>query len=56
MEGGRLRLVSTLDFFYPNVLNPFSFGKISVCNVLSDLYAMGIRQPTSLLMILGISN
>lgn len=47
--------MSTLDFFYPNVPSPFNFGRIAVCNVLSDLYAMGVQQPTSLSMILAVA-
>jgi selenide,water dikinase len=33
-------LVSTTDFFYPLVEDPFIQGKIAAANVLSDMYAM----------------
>ncbi len=55
-RAGATSLVSTLDFFYPNVCSPYNFGRISACNVLSDLFAMGITAPTSMSMILGVSN
>ena len=48
-------LVSTLDFFYPLVESPYMFGRIAFCNVISDLYAMGISQVHEVLMILGVS-
>lgn len=48
-------LVSTTDFFYPLVEDPYMQGKIACCNVLSDLYAMGIDRCDNILMILGIS-
>ena len=35
-------LISTIDFFYPLVENPYTQGRIAACNVLSDLYAMGV--------------
>ena len=31
------------------------FGRIAFCNVISDLYAMGISQVHEVLMILGVS-
>lgn len=31
------------------------FGRIALCNVLSDLYAMGIDKIDEVLMILGVS-
>jgi selenide,water dikinase len=37
-----MSLVSTIDFFYPLVLDPYMQGKIGCANVLSDLYAMGM--------------
>lgn len=46
--------VSTVDFFYPTVQDPFKQGQIAVCNVLSDLYAMGITNIDNILMILGV--
>ena len=48
--------VSTTDFFYPLVEDPFIQGKIACANVLSDQYAMGIDICDNLLMILGASN
>ena len=30
-------------------------GKIAACNVLSDMYAMGVTDVDTLLMILGVS-
>jgi selenide,water dikinase len=49
------RLVSTLDYFYPLVESPYMFGRIAFCNVVSDLYAMGISKIHEVLMILGVS-
>jgi selenide, water dikinase len=49
------RLISTTDFFYPLVEDPYMQGRISCCNVLSDIYAMGISRVDHMLMILGIS-
>jgi len=40
----KLDLVTSLDFFYPSVDDPLLQGRIACCNVLSDLYAMGITQ------------
>lgn len=47
--------VSTTDFFYPSVDDPYMEGKIACANVLSDLYAMGLRYCDNMLMILGVS-
>lgn len=47
--------VSTCDFFYPLVDDPYNQGKIACCNVLSDLYAMGMTRVDTILMILGVS-
>jgi len=44
-------LVSTIDFFYPLVLDPYLQGKIGCANVLSDLYAMGISNCDNMLMV-----
>ena len=49
------KLISTTDFFYPLVEDPYLQGRISCCNVLSDVYAMGISRVDHMLMILGIS-
>eukprot|EP01118_Nematostelium_gracile_P005790 TRINITY_DN1840_c0_g1_i1.p1 TRINITY_DN1840_c0_g1~~TRINITY_DN1840_c0_g1_i1.p1 ORF type:complete len:312 (+),score=74.29 TRINITY_DN1840_c0_g1_i1:300-1235(+) len=51
-----LYLVSTTDYFYPLVDDPYIQGRIGAANVLSDLYAMGISECENVLMILGASN
>jgi selenide,water dikinase len=51
-----LYLISTTDFFYPSVDDPFIQGKIGAANVLSDLYAMGVMKCDNVLMILSASN
>jgi len=51
----KTKLISTTDFFYPLVEDPYLQGRISCCNVLSDVYAMGIPRVDNMLMILGIS-
>jgi len=38
-----IALIQTLDFFTPIVDDPFSFGRITAANALSDVYAMGGR-------------
>lgn len=48
-------MITTTDFFYPLVTDPYLQGRIACCNVLSDLYAMGIERCDTMLMILGIS-
>lgn len=50
-----LFLVSTTDFFYPLVADPYVQGRIACCNVLSDMYAMGVVDVDTMLMILGVS-
>jgi len=50
-----LSLISTTDFFYPLVDDPYMQGKIGCANVLSDLYAMGIDKCDNMLMILAAS-
>jgi selenide,water dikinase len=52
---GSTRLISTTDFFYPLVEDPYIQGRISCCNVLSDIYAMGISRVDHMLMVLGVS-
>lgn len=49
------RLISTTDFFYPLVEDPYMQGRIACCNVLSDLYAMGVNRVDHMLMILSVS-
>lgn len=48
-----LVLVTTTDFFYPLVDDPYVMGRIGCCNVLSDLYAAGVTRCDSLLMLLA---
>lgn len=47
--------MSTIDFFYPLVLDPYLQGRIGCANVLSDLYAMGISNCDNMLMVLAAS-
>lgn len=47
--------ISTTDFFYPSIDDPYVQGKIAACNVLSDMYAMGVVDVDTMLMILGVS-
>lgn len=49
-----LSLISTTDFFYPLVDDPYAQGRIACANVLSDLYACGVRQCDNMLMLLGV--
>tara|TARA_B110000285_G_C15000897_1_gene551378 strand:+ start:325 stop:603 length:279 start_codon:yes stop_codon:yes gene_type:complete len=51
----KVQLISTTDFFYPLVEDPYLQGRIACANVLSDVYAMGISRVDHMLMILGIS-
>ena len=48
-------LISTIDFFYPLVENPYTQGRIGCANVLSDMYSMGIDEVDNMLMVLGAS-
>lgn len=50
-----LYLISTTDFFYPNVEDPYLQGRITACNVLSDLYANAVCEVDTVLMLLAIS-
>lgn len=45
-------VISTTDFFTPIVDEAFDFGKISACNAISDIYAMG-GKPLMAVAILG---
>ncbi|XP_019647454.1 PREDICTED: selenide, water dikinase-like isoform X2 [Branchiostoma belcheri] len=56
LRHGGLSLVQTTDFFYPLVDDPYMQGKIACANVLSDLYAMGVKTCDNMLMLLGVSN
>jgi len=53
--GSNLFMISTMDYFYPSVDDPFVQGQIGACNVLSDMYAMGVYNIDSVLMILASS-
>jgi selenide,water dikinase len=56
MAGGeKLFMVSTTDFFFPSVEDPYVQGQIGAANVLSDLFAMGIVDCDNVLMLLGAS-
>uniref|UniRef100_A0A7S0ZKH3 Selenide, water dikinase n=1 Tax=Timspurckia oligopyrenoides TaxID=708627 RepID=A0A7S0ZKH3_9RHOD len=48
-------LISSHDFFYPLIDDPYLMGAIGAANVLSDLYAFGVIQPNSMLMTLASS-
>jgi selenide,water dikinase len=50
-----IHLISTTDFFYPLVEDPYIQGRIACANTLSDIYAMGIDRIDHMLMILAIS-
>jgi len=50
-----LFLISTTDYFYPLVDDPYMQGRIGAANVLSDLYAMGVVNCDNVLMILAAS-
>lgn len=47
--------ISTTDFFYPLVEDPYLQGRIAACNVLSDLYAMGVTEIDTTLMLIAAS-
>jgi selenide,water dikinase len=48
-------MLTSLDFFYPLHDDPFTQGQITVCNVLSDIYASGVTNIDHFLVVLGIS-
>ena len=50
--GNNQAVISTTDFFMPIVDDPTDFGKISACNAISDIYAMG-GKPLMAIAILG---
>jgi selenide,water dikinase len=50
-----LTMVSTIDFFYPLVDDPYNQGMIGAANVLSDLYSCGVTEIPTVLMILSAS-
>jgi selenide,water dikinase len=47
--------VSTTDFFYPLIDDPYMMGRIGCANVLSDLYSAGIVDVDTMLMLLASS-
>jgi len=51
-----LFMITTTDFFYPSVDDPYIQGKIGCANVLSDLYSMGVTDCDTMLMLLAASN
>jgi len=56
MKGNEsIHLISSTDFFYPLVEDPYLQGRIACANVVSDIYAMGIDRIDHMLMILAIS-
>lgn len=48
-------VVSTTDFFYPLVEDPYLQGRVGAANVLSDMYALGCINIDNVLMILAAS-
>eukprot|EP00742_Colponemidia_sp_Colp-10_P003224 GILJ01003433.1.p1 GENE.GILJ01003433.1~~GILJ01003433.1.p1 ORF type:complete len:291 (-),score=29.11 GILJ01003433.1:421-1293(-) len=48
-------MISTTDFFFPLVDDPYLQGRIACCNVLSDMYAMGVHEVDTMLMLLGVA-
>jgi len=50
-----LSMVSTTDYFYPLVDDPYVQGQVGACNVLSDMYALGVVDVNNVLMILASS-
>ena len=50
--GNGIGIISTTDFFLPIVDDPFTFGRISATNAISDVYAMG-GKPLMAIAILG---
>jgi len=50
-----LFMISTTDYFYPLVDDPYLQGRIGCANVLSDMYAMGVVDCDNVLMILAAS-
>ena len=46
-------VISTTDFFFPLVTNPYLQGRIGAANVLSDLYSAGVTTCDFVLMLLA---
>lgn len=55
VDNSDLYLIQTTDFFTPLVNDPYLYGRISCCNVLSDLYATGVINCDNVLMLLASS-
>lgn len=51
----KFSVVSTTDFFYPLVEDPYLQGRVGCANVLSDMYALGVQHIDNVLMILAAS-
>ena len=51
-----LNLISSTDYFYPLVDDPYIQGHIGAANVISDIYALGIPHIDNVLMILAASS
>jgi len=50
-----LFMISTTDYFYPLIDDPYVQGMIGAANVLSDMYSMGVANIDNVLMILAAS-
>lgn len=48
-----IRLIQTVDFFYPLVNDPYTMGKIALANVVSDVYAVGVTEFDKIDMVLS---
>lgn len=46
-------MITTTDFFFPLIDDPFVQGKIACANVLSDMYSMGVVHIDTMLMLLA---
>ena len=51
-----LNLISSTDYFYPLVDDPYIQGRIGATNVISDIYSLGIPNIDNILMILAASS
>eukprot|EP01084_Bolivina_argentea_P158298 275759_1 len=51
-----LNLISTTDYFYPLVDDPYIQGRIGATNVISDIYSLGIPNIDNVLMILAAAS
>ncbi len=50
----KFNIVSSMDFFFPLIDEPYQMGRIGCMNVISDLYAMGVTKIDNILMVLGV--